>query len=261
MNISRQQGWDLQETLRATRKFQRCYAMVRITDLVAAANIRPVLPADEQMWYEHLHKGFDSAEHYIRAYVDAEHADALTELVKEHKYDDDVEGAPRPFIGRISAEEMKLGDVKVVDGAHRTTGEGALRKRHKEWLAEHQQHDPDDSPFLWVKVLLYTHDILPTMSMLAKACNDETGLHVPETLLSRYTLIQRSIDAAPAGVKSQKQMTNYILKVTGIPEDKRKAKANFHSQLVGIAMSIRGELTTWLIDRFSEHQKRHLDQA
>jgi len=58
MNISKEQEWNLQAVLRDTRKYQRCYVTVRFTDLVPAANIRPVLPDDVQMWYEILHLGF-----------------------------------------------------------------------------------------------------------------------------------------------------------------------------------------------------------
>jgi len=262
MNISREQGWNLQGVLRHTRQFQRCYVTVRFTDLVPAANIRPILPDDEQMWYDILHMGFDCDEHYVRAYVDEEHAEALTKLVEGKEFAG-KRGEARPTLGVISAEEAKLGKLHIVDGAHRATAEGSLRKRHREWVAANNGKDEDDSPFLWVRVLLYTHEMVPHIAMLAKACNDETGIHTAETQLSRFTLMQQVINGLPkkvvkgkAKALSQKDCYQAVLTQAGVTGAKeQKAKANYTSQLVGIAQAIAGEVTEWLVSRYAEFQR------
>jgi hypothetical protein len=249
--LSVEKGWQLGDVLKKMNVFSKVYTLVRCTDLRASACIRPTLKVDIQYWVKELKEGWDHGEHHIRAYVDADHQAAFDTLLNEVKGGSAYQ---RPFVEWTAEQWALVGLLFVIDGMHRVE---AMCFLHKLWRSANPEKAEELSPFLFMKVLIYCNDVKSNLFMLSKACNDEPGKCIRETVLGRYTLVQQTISNAGDILDSKLKvkgkfphavLARFLLRQAGVTdEDELKKRGNYHSQLVGIALSLQGEKTKWLI--------------
>jgi hypothetical protein len=267
-NLSALCRWDISGIIDRARPYILGDAMVKVTSLSQLATgkrMRVARNKQIKQWAVEWSngRGFDPDGNYMRVYCPTAKVPTLRELFEKQikKYEEAGLKVPPsgPDLGKLDIAAL-VGILYIIDGQHRTI---TLAAAHAKWMElQPPGTDENTSPYIWVRVVIYTEEVKSFIAMLGKASNDTKQVHVGEDGLERITLTQQIIGAyeeeeAKKDSAKRKKLTEtlvarFMMTQAGRPPGENDSGVKYHCQLVGVALALRGPVTMWLIQHTQE---------